>query len=181
MSARIAIFGTESTGKTTLARCLAARFDAALASEYVRDFWHVRNGDIRATDLATIARGQIDNEETAAACGRALVICDTELLTNTLWADLLFPGQCPSWVRVAAEARAGVYALYLLCDTDIDFVDDGQRCFADANDRARCRQLWRNTLIERGLPFVDIRGSLHERVGQASEAITRVTGVMPAD
>lgn len=176
MIARIAVFGTESTGKTTLAQQLARCFDEPWAPEFVRDFWNQHNGNIKSTDLSEIARGQIDNEETAASRARHLVICDTDLITNTIWADLLFPGRCPQWVREAAELRCRQYILYLLCDTDIPFVDDGQRCFPDPEDRARCRALWRAALIGRGLPFVDIHGPWSERFDAAHEAITRKLG-----
>jgi NadR type nicotinamide-nucleotide adenylyltransferase len=179
MSSRIAIFGTESTGKTTLAHQLAERFAAPWAAEYVREFWYARGGDIRASDLTPIAQGQIDNEEAAAARAEQLVICDTELLTNTLWADLLFPGQCPAWVRKAAQRRCHNYALYLLCDTDIAFVDDGQRCFPEAIEREYCRRIWRATLVDRDLPFVDIRGPLDVRLATAGAAIECVTGIAP--
>ncbi|MGN8157371.1 AAA family ATPase [Salinisphaera sp. RV14] len=180
MTARVAVFGTESTGKTTLARRLAELFDVPWAPEYVRWFWRERAGAIRGTDLDTIARGQLDNEDAAAARADALVICDTELITNTLWADLLFPGACPPWVRREANRRARGYALYLLCDTDIEFVDDGQRCFPGAVARARCRQLWRNALIARNLPFVDIQGPLDERIARAVAAIEQTVGLSPA-
>lgn len=177
MTSRVAVFGTESTGKTTLARRLAEIFDVPWAPEYVRFFWEQRAGNIRAADLAAIAQGQIDNEAAASARANALVICDTELITNTLWADLLFPGACPAWVRQQAEQRARQYALYLLCDTDIDFVADDQRCFPGAAERARCGQLWRQALVERGLPFVDIRGSLDQRLAKAVVAVEHATGV----
>ncbi|HET7314592.1 ATP-binding protein [Salinisphaera sp.] len=179
MTIRVALFGTESTGKTTLARRLADVFAAPWAEEYVRSFWHRRDGDIRVEDLATIARGQIDNEARAAARAGQLVVCDTELITNTLWADLLFPGQCPAWVRAAAERRSRHYALYLLCDTDIDFVDDGQRCFPAPAERERCRRIWRGALVERDLPFVDIRGPLPQRLNTAISAIRHATRVAP--
>ncbi|MGB7755596.1 MAG: AAA family ATPase [Salinisphaera sp.] len=177
MTARVAVFGTESTGKTTLARRLAELFDVPWAPEYVRWFWHERAGDIRRTDLDTIARGQIDNEDAAAARAQDLVICDTELITNTLWADLLFPGACAAWVRREADRRARGYALYLLCDTDVDFADDGQRCFPGAAERERCRQLWRRALVARDLPFVEIHGTLEERVATAVTAIEQTVGI----
>lgn len=180
MTTRVAVFGTESTGKTTLARRLAALFDAPWVPEYVRDFWDAHDGDIRAADLASIAIGQIDYEEQAAARAQEVIICDTELLTNALWADLLFPGRCPAWVREAAERRSRHYALYLLCDTDVAFVDDNQRCFPGAVERESCRKLWRETLIKRGLPFIDIRGTLDERIATAARAIQRATGILPA-
>lgn len=179
MTHRIAVFGTESTGKTTLARQLAAHFGAAWATEYVRTFWDEHAGHIEAADLATIAHGQIANEDTAAARDDALVICDTELLTNTLWADLLFPGQCPAWVRAEAERRSHAYTLYLLCDTDMPFFDDEQRCFPGPEEREQCRRLWQRTLTERGLPFVLIQGPYDQRFATATAAIERTTGLMP--
>ncbi|MCC6414549.1 MAG: ATP-binding protein [Opitutaceae bacterium] len=170
---RIAVFGAESTGKSTLAAALGRRFDAPVAAEYVREFWDAHGGRIEAEDLTMIARGQIAGEEAAVARATGgLVICDTELLTNVLWADLLFPGRCPAWVRAEAEARSRHYALYLLCDTDIAFAPDPQRCFPDAAGRAMGRRLWRETLASRGLPFVEIRGSAEAREAAAVAAIT---------
>lgn len=171
MVERIAIFGAESTGKSTLAERLAAHFGEPQAPEFVREFWTERAGRIEATDLDAIARGQIAAEEAAVARARRLVFCDTELLTNVLWADLLFPGECPAWVRAEAEQRSRHYALYLLCDTDLPFVPDPQRCFPDPAGRAMCRRLWRETLVTRGLPFVDIRGEAATREAVAVAAI----------
>ncbi|RFC43452.1 MAG: Nicotinamide riboside kinase, partial [Verrucomicrobia bacterium] len=39
---RVVVFGTESTGKTTLAQNLAAHFGAPWAPEFVREFWDVK-------------------------------------------------------------------------------------------------------------------------------------------
>lgn len=171
---RIAIFGTESTGKTWLAGRLAGHFGEPWSPEFVREYWDKRGGSITAADLDIIARGQIANEEEAAARAARVVFCDTELLTCTLWNDLLFPGACPSWVRAEAERRAAGYATYLLCDADVPFVPDPQRCFPDLTSRDRGRQLWREALITRSLPFVDIRGAWPERERVAIAALEKL-------
>ena len=85
---RIAIFGTESTGKTTLAQTLAAHFGEPWAAEFVREFWDLRGGKIEAGDLGTIALGQIANEDGAETRARRAVFCDTELLTCVLWDEI---------------------------------------------------------------------------------------------
>ena len=174
MIRRIAIFGPESTGKTTLAQRLAAHFGEPWAPEFVRGFWDERGGVITADDLATIARGQRDGEEAAAAQARRMVFCDTELLTNVLWADLLFPGACSAWVRAEAERRSRTYAGYLLCDTDIPFAPDPQRCFPDEAGRAMCRRLWRETLESRSLPWHGIHGDWPERERLAIAAVEKI-------
>lgn len=173
MTLRIAVFGPECSGKSTLAAALARHFEAPRADEYVRAFWDAHQGRITAADLGAIARGQMAAEDAAAARARDLVICDTELLTNTLWDDLLFPGACPAWVRAEAERRSRAYALYLLCDNDIPFEDDVQRCFPDAAGRAMCRRLWRAAVLERDLPHVEIRGGREERLHTAIAAVER--------
>jgi NadR type nicotinamide-nucleotide adenylyltransferase len=171
---RIVLFGTESTGKTTLAQTLATHFDEPWAPEFVREFWDLRGGKITAEDLGTIALGQMANEDGAVARAKRAVFFDTELLTCTLWDDVLFPGRCPNWVRAEAERRAGDVALWLLCDADIPFAPDPQRSFPDADGRAMGRRLWREALEKRGLPFVEIRGDWAEREATALAAVTKL-------
>lgn len=171
---RIAIFGTESTGKSALAEALARHFEEPWAPEYVREFWDRNDGRIVASDLGAIAQGQIDSEERAAAAARRVVFCDTELLTNVLWADLLFPGACPGWVRTAADDRSRHYRLYLLCDTDLPWEADPQRAFPDPADRVGLRARWRETLESRGLPFVEVKGLGKEREQSAIAAVNEV-------
>ena len=169
---RIVIFGTESTGKTALTQALQAYFEEPGAEEFVREFWHLRGGKITAIDLGTIALGQMANEDRAVAQAKRAVFLDTDLLTCTIWDDVLFPGECPAWVRTEAEQRARGVALWLLCDTDIPFAPDPQRCFPDAAGRAKARQLWRDALEKRGLPFVEIRGLGEKRHRFAIDAVT---------
>ena len=176
---RVAIFGMESTGKTTLAQQLAAHFQEPLSLEFVREFWDLRAGTITAADLGTIALGQMANEDHATAHAKRVVFYDTELITCTIWDDLLFPGQCPAWVREEAERRARQMSLWLLCDTDIPFTPDPQRAFPDAAGRAKGRQLSRDALETRGLPFVEIRGDRDARVRRAMAAVEQLLASRP--
>ena len=173
---RIVVFGTESTGKTTLAQKLAVHFGEPWAPEFVREFWDLKGGIITAEDLGTIALGQVANEDRAVARARRVVFCDTELLTCTLWDDWLFPGACPLWVREEAERRARGVVLWLLCDTDIPWAPDPQRSFPDAPSRERGRKLWRETLELRTLPFVEIRGDGAARERTAIAAVEKILG-----
>ena len=170
---RVAVFGTESTGKTMLAQKLAAHFQEPWSPEFVREFWEIKRGKIVGADLGTIALGQIANEDYALAKAKRAVFCDTELLTNVLWADLLFPGECPPWVRAEAETRSREFSPYLLCDTDVPWAPDPQRAFPDEESRQKCGGLWRETLVSRGLPFVEIRGDWAERERVAIAAVEK--------
>jgi NadR type nicotinamide-nucleotide adenylyltransferase len=169
---RIAVYGTESTGKTTLAARLAAHFRAPLVSEYAREFWDARGG-ISLGDIPAIAREQWRREDLAAAGAGRLVICDTEALTTVIWSDLLY-GSCPEDIRRGAELRAKHYALYLLLDTDVPFEPDPQRCFPDPADRERGRRVWQGMLERRGLPHVLIQGDWAERDQAAIAAVEQL-------
>ena len=176
---RVVVFGPESTGKTWLAERLAREFDEPWAPEFVREFWERRAGRIVAGDLEEIACGQRDGEERAAARARRVVFCDTDLLTNVLWADLLFPGSCPPAVRAQAEARSRGYALYLLCQSDLPFTPDPQRCFPDEAGRAMGARLWRSTLAERGLPMADVSGQGDARLQSALAVLRQRLDLVP--
>lgn len=171
---RVVVFGTESTGKTTLAQKLAAHFREPWSPEFVREFWELRYGKITPIDLGTIALGQMANEDQAATRAKRVVFLDTDLLTCTLWDDVLFPGDCPRWVREEAQARARGVALWLLCDTDVPFAPDPQRCFPDDASRSKGRRIWREALEQRGLAFVEIRGNWAEREAAAIGAVQKI-------
>src|SRR4051812_35547234 len=159
-----------------LAQKLAVHFREPWAPEYVREYWDANGGRIAAADLDAIARGQLANEEMATARAKRVVFCDTDLLTCTLWDDLLFPGACPPWARETAERRAREAALYLLCEADVPFMPDPQRCFPDDESRAGAAKIWGAALRARALPFVEIRGDWATREQTAIAAVERVLG-----
>lgn len=169
---RVVLFGTESTGKTVLARRLASHFGAPWSAEFVREFWDAHGGRIGPLDLEAIAHGQVAAEERAVAAAReGLVLHDTNLLTCVLWNDVLFPEACPAWVRAEAEARARAVDLFLLCDADVPFEPDPQRCFPEPERREWARGLWRDALVSRGLPFTEVAGPWAVREARAVAAV----------
>jgi NadR type nicotinamide-nucleotide adenylyltransferase len=169
------LFGPESTGKSTLAERLAARFSAPWSTEFVREFWDAHGGVISASDLDAIARGQRDAEDAARARAEAggarVVFHDTDLLTCVLWDDLLFPGACPAWLREEAARRARATDLFLFCDTDLPWAPDPQRCFPDEEGRAMCRRVFLEKLEATGARWTRVYGAEAEREARAAAAV----------
>jgi nicotinamide mononucleotide transporter len=171
---RVAVFGPESTGKTMLAEKLAAHFGEPGVPEYARQFWD-EHGGITLNDIPGIAQRQGELEDAGAAGAKRVVFCDTEALTTVLWSELLYK-DCPAAVRIAAERRARRYDLYLLMNTDVPFTPDPQRVFPDEAGRAKCMALWREALVFRDRPFVEIRGGWADRERTAIAAVEKLLG-----
>ena len=172
---RVVLYGAESTGKSTLAERLAARFGAPWSPEHVREYWDSHDGVITAADLDAIARGQRAGEDAARTraeeVGARVVFHDTDLLTCTIWDDLLFPTACPEWLRVEAAARARATDLFLFCDTDLPWASDPQRCFPDDEGRAMCRRVFLEKLEATGARWTRVHGAAVEREARAVAAV----------
>ncbi|BAY10559.1 AAA family ATPase [Calothrix sp. NIES-2098] len=166
---RVCIFGPESTGKSTLAQNLAAHYNTVYVSEYARGWLDPKEGRCDFADIEMIARGQIASEDALARQANRVMFCDTDLITTTIWSDVLF-GKCPQWIYREAEQRQ--YDLYLVLDVDVPWVDDNQRYLPHMRIefRDRCIQ----ELRSRNRRYVLISGSWEERFHKACAAVDEI-------
>jgi len=163
---RVCVFGPESTGKTTLARDLARRFETVWVPEFARGLLDRKAGRCDPEDIPLIARGQAASEDALARRANRVLFCDTDLLTTTIWSDVLFGG-CPE--RVAAEAERRGYDLTLLLDVDVPWVDDTQRYLP--HRRREFYDRCESELARRARRVVVVRGSWEERFRRAVAAV----------
>jgi NadR type nicotinamide-nucleotide adenylyltransferase len=159
---RIVVIGSESTGKSELARALAEHYGTAWAAEYVRDYMDAKGAPLDASDVEPIARGQIAREDDAVARAERLVILDTDLLSTAIYARHYY-GSAPDWIERAAQERRG--NLYLLLDIDVPWTPDAQRDRGDR--REEMHALFREALEGAVL----IQGDWEQRRSRAIEAI----------
>ena len=119
-------------------------------------------------DIVRIVRGQVATEDALARQANRVLICDTDVLTSTVWSDILF-GDTLAWIRQLADARN--YDLYLLCDVDVPWVDDNQRFFGQEKVRREMFERFRASLDQRGRKYQIIRGDWPARFAAARDAI----------
>jgi HTH-type transcriptional regulator, transcriptional repressor of NAD biosynthesis genes len=168
---RVSVFGPESTGKSTLARRLAAHFGTHWVPEYARAHLEAHGGKIEAADIDVIARGQLACEDALALDAERVLFCDTDVLLTQVWSETLF-GSTPAWVSEAARTRR--YHLTLLCDVDVPFVTDSVRYLPNA--RREFHDLCVAKLVERDRSFVRIYGDWDARFSTAVEAVNALFG-----
>ena len=99
---RIVVTGSESTGKTTLARDLAAHFGAQWVPEQSRSYAERVRRELKADDVAPIASEQIAAEDAALVeairTRRRWLFLDTDLLSTVVYARHYY-GSCPAWIE----------------------------------------------------------------------------------
>lgn len=169
---KIVLTGPESTGKTTMARELAAFFETAWVEEYGRDYFVERDGKLSPEDFLPIAQGQIAWETEAAQQANKLLFCDTDVIVTQIWSEVYF-GSCPPEVIDLSHRQS--YDLYLLMDIDIPWEDDGTREFPGLRDWHFNRI--RQELDLRGLPYEIISGDFETRTASAKRIIQAQFGV----
>jgi NadR type nicotinamide-nucleotide adenylyltransferase len=165
---RVAIVGPESAGKTTLARQLAAHYQTVCVEEYARGLLDFTNGWCEPHHIPQIARGQWASEAALANQARCVLFSDTDLLTTTVWSNLLF-GNCPHWIQEMADSQR--YDLTLLLDCDLVWENDGQRYMPDKAEREEFFRQIKAGLERAQRPLVHIRGQGDERLEMAVRAV----------
>ena len=163
---KVVLTGSESTGKTELAHRLAARFQAPIAEEFVRDYAAQRGGVLGFADHGPIAKGQMASEDAAIARAKDLVILDTDLVSTVVYCDHYF-GRCPPWIEEKAVERAA--DLYLLMLPDIPWIADGVRDRGER--REEMHMLFKAKLQALRIRFVEIGGDREARLASAVRAV----------
>jgi len=169
--ARIALLGAESTGKSTLAQALAARYGTLWVPEYLREFVDVHARVPHEDDQPGIARTQRAREDALAldarAGGRGLLFCDTAPLMTAVYSRVYW-GRVPP--DLLAMEAAHDYAWTLVAAPDLPWVPDGlQRESEEVRQRVHAQLV--TVLDERRIPFTLLTGDLEARVRQVEALI----------
>ena len=169
LPARIAILGAESTGKSTLAPALAARYGTLWVPEYLREFVETERRVPFEHDQPAIARAQREREDALAAskdAGRFL-FCDTTPLMTAVYSRIYW-GRVP--LALLEMEAAHDYAATLVAGLDLPWVPDGLQRESEAV-RKQVHECLLAVLCERGIPFTLLEGDLAQRLRQVEDLL----------
>ena len=165
---KVVFLGAPSTGKSTLARELAKDNKTVWMPEYGREYWddHQCNRRLTLDQLVEIAEGHREREDKLILNADNTIFIDTDA-TTTFMFSMYYHGKAHErLIELAAEAPQR-YDLFFLCDTDIPYVDTWDRS-GDVNRQWFHEQI-KEELLDRRIPFVELSGSLKERLQTVSE------------
>ena len=171
---KIALFGPESTGKTTLARQLAEYYKTEWVSEFARDFlqekWDSSQRICTVDDMLPIAYGQtkLENERTLTA--NKYLFCDTNLMVTKVFSEVYYDYCDPLLDQAAREHE---YDLFFLTDIDVPWERD------DLRDKAEGREsvfaVFKQSLIDNNKPFITLSGDKDLRLKKAIAIVDDLT------
>lgn len=140
---RVAIIGPEASGKTELAKFLAATFGGAATEEYARRYFAERklpaDYALSAAEMREVMQGQRELEQ-----GNGLLFIDASTIHGPLYAALTRKTGAMQFdytavdAEVMALAASAGYDAIIICypHSKLGWVDDGMRSMPDLNDRA---------------------------------------------
>lgn len=126
---KVGIIGPESSGKSTLARYLAKRYNGVLVPEYAREYVEQKGTtEVTFDELCLIARHQIEQLENLysnpSSLNLNLYFFDTELIITKVWFVYAF-GRVPEWLN--ENIHRFPMDVYLLTYPDIAWIPDPAR------------------------------------------------------
>jgi NadR type nicotinamide-nucleotide adenylyltransferase len=163
---KVVILGPECTGKSELSEFLAREFRTEWVPEFARQYINSLTRPYEASDLLSIARGQLALEDKLSTKADKLLICDTDLYVIKIWSMFKY-GFCHPEILTAIRKRK--YDLYLLTYIDIPWEEDPLR--EHPHNRRQLYDLYLNEMRLQPVPFIEIKGHREQRRKLAVEGV----------
>lgn len=169
---KICVYGTESTGKSTITEKLADYFQTTFVSEMAREIIE-ETEECTENHLIQIAELQAKTINEKVNSANKLLFVDTDLNITSSYSQFLFNKKLvvDSWVE-----EANNFDLYLYLDNDAPFIQDGTRL--DKKRRDELNLSHKKQLVDKGINYHLVTGNWDERF---AKSVTIVKTLLAAD
>jgi nicotinamide riboside kinase len=171
---KFALFGPESTGKTTLAKQLASYYETEWVPEFARDYlqerWEENQHICVEEDMMPIAYGQTKLENEKLALANKYLFCDTNLMVTKVFSEMYY-GFCNPLLNEAALEHE--YDLFFLTDIDVPWEKDDIR--DSPKERESVFSVFKETVVKTRKPYITLSGNKELRLAKAIEIINNLT------
>jgi NadR type nicotinamide-nucleotide adenylyltransferase len=171
---KIVLFGPESTGKTTLAKQLAAHYNTVWVPEYTREYlqnkWNAKRENCTKEDLLPIVLGQIAAENEALKKANKLLIYDTNVLEIQVYSQYYYNEYFP--LKIEEYLNENSYDFYFLTQIDTPWQFDDLRDRPDEREKMFC--IFESQLIDYHLHYEILSGTKSVRLQNAIKMINEL-------
>jgi len=160
----VCFYGAESTGKTEMAKRMAAHYNTTYVPEVAREM--ITSNDFTVDDIIKIGQTQTASIIEKCKTAKRILFCDTDLITTQIYSQH-YLSQVPGILK---ELELQIkFDQYFLFDVDVPWVADGLRDLGDK--RHEMATLFKSELDKRNIPYVPVRGDWETRFKVVKEKI----------
>lgn len=163
---KVGIIGPESTGKTFLAKSLAAEYEVPWVPEYAREYLSALERPYEQSDLIDIAIGQLSSEAEMAKKANGLLILDTDLFVIKVWSEYKY-GEVNPWIL--GQLHLHQCDTYLITFYDIPYEEDPLR--ENPDERPQLFDIYEKVIRESNLSYKVVQGTHEQRMATATNHI----------
>lgn len=153
---KICFYGPESTGKSTMAKHFAKRYQTEFVPEVAREL--ITSNDFSVDDIIRIGKAQTERVKEKVKTANRFLFCDTDLITTEIYSQKYLKVIPEILIELEKEIH---YDLYFLFDIDVPWVADGLRDLN--NQREAMKKIFEEELVRRNIQFVRVSGTWEER------------------
>lgn len=174
---RILIYGTASTGKTTLTKDLANYYNTSYSLEYAREYqekYNVLDDELDIRDLTNIGIGQFNQNKAhimSPACNK-IFFADTDVMTTLNYLEY-YNSEEEEYAAVSSIFNGLIakqkWELILFLQPDTEYVNDGFRDMghSDQEFRRKFNDIFRQKLLDNNLTYIELAGSFTDKFNAA--------------
>lgn len=148
---RVLITGTESTGKTTLVKCLSKMFNTCYSEEYgryyARDYLGGNENLFTGEDFIKIIQIQQMQDEGCLNKANKIVFFDTDAVITQYYAKVYLGKEL---LKIEEFVDSDKYDVVFLMSPNVKWVADGQRFISDQKEREKMHELLKKMYESRG-------------------------------
>ena len=166
---KVVFTGAESTGKSTLAKLFASKYNTIWLPEYARTYVENLQRPYTYDDVVKITQKQLKLEEEFQKKSNKILFADTSFIILRVWFDVVYKKR-PEWFD--KKLIENIADLYLLCNNDISWEPDNVR-ENDNKKRGLLFDMYRQELINLKAEYAIVTGTGSERIENANNIIRK--------
>lgn len=167
----VAIVGTESCGKTTLAKKLAKFYNTEYVHEVGRSYCEKYSNFLTKDMFDQIAMEHFLSQKKAEKINKVLFV-DSDATITQYYLDMYFPGESSELVEQITRLQN--YDLVIFLEPDVNWVPDGFRFTGEDVQRLKNNEKLKKMYKDRKINFVSINGDYVNRFVKTKKLIDRL-------
>lgn len=153
---KICFYGSESTGKSTMAKRMATLYKTDFVPEVAREI--ITSNDFSIDDIIRIGHAQTQRVIDKTKTANKILFCDTDVITTQIYSYHYLKTIPPVLYNLEKQIH---YHQYFLFDIDVAWVADDLRDLG--SQRSEMYDVFKNELDNRNINYLKVQGSYEQR------------------